>query len=37
MANTAGATTSETPDPSNYVETFLMKLKDGSSLKLSTE
>ncbi len=28
--------TSETPDPSNYVETFLVKLKDGRSLKLST-
>ncbi|WP_156891675.1 hypothetical protein [Maridesulfovibrio zosterae] len=29
--------TSEIPDPSNYVETFLVKLKDGRSLKLSKE
>ncbi|SME87837.1 hypothetical protein [Desulfovibrio gilichinskyi] len=29
--------TSEIPDSSNYVETFLVKLKNGRSLKLSTE
>ena len=30
------STTSETPDPSNYVESFLVRLKDGRRLKLST-
>lgn len=28
--------TTDCPDPSDYVETFLVKLKDGRSLKLST-